>query len=86
LNEEEIQSKLEEIKRKRESRKNAARRAGDRPSDEERQSENVRGRRGEPLTEEEIERRMREWRNSADPTCEACGACSDGEEENKEGD
>ncbi len=87
MDEEEVQKKLERIKQERDRHKKAAQEAGQRPSDEEPQTrENPSERRGEPLTEEEIERRMREWRNSTDTTCQSCGICTDEDEEDKDPD
>lgn len=83
MDEKEVRKKLDRIRRGRERHKKAAREAGQRPPEEKRRPENPPGGRGEPLTEEEIERRMREWRNSPDPTCEVCGICSDEDEENE---
>jgi|GEM_PF-2692617 len=88
MDEEKVLKKLEEIKKKRLELKEAALKAGDKLKPEvsnegEKNFSGAARRTGRALTEEEIEKRMKEWRESPDATCKECGACSFDEDADK---
>jgi len=79
MDEKEVQKKLDEIKQTREKYKSAATPEKKSPArkDGPTAKNGVASERPrEALSEEDIEKRMKEWRDKPDSTCEQCGVCS----------
>ncbi len=78
MDEKEIQNKLGEIKDKREEYKKSSESKKQCAFDKNvgtLMSEKSSSRPVKPLTDEEITRRMKEWRESPNPDCSECGLC-----------
>ena len=87
MDEKEVLKKLDEIKRKRLDRKEAAIREKQKnePATPNNGLKPI-ARTGEALPEDEIDARMKKWRDAPEPDCDECGACPVEECEDKKGD